>query len=240
MAQRIIVWDFATRIFHWSLVTSFFGAYLSADSDYRVLHVMFGYTILGLIGFRLLWGFVGPRYSQFKDFVRGPIAIFRYMKSLFSKHPEHYVGHNPAGAIAIVLLLFLGALVCTSGLLSYDARWEDSLKSFHALLANFMLAIVFVHVVAAIASGFLHHENLVLSMITGYKEGKAAQSIPGKRRSAGVLLATAIVSFWMLALPANPFQAEAIKGRDEAVDTTASPQEETRDSPLISSKNDRL
>ncbi|MDD2768863.1 MAG: cytochrome b/b6 domain-containing protein [Methylococcus sp.] len=203
MPQRIIVWDLATRVFHWSLVTSFFGAYLSADSDYRVLHVMFGYTILGLIAFRLLWGFFGPRYSRFKDFVRGPIAIFRYMKSLLSPHPEHYVGHNPAGAVAIVLLLFFGILVCGSGLLSYDERWENPLKSFHALLSNFMLAIVAVHIVAAIVSGFLHHENLVLSMITGNKEGEARHSIPSKRRLAGLALATLIVSFWLFALPAN-------------------------------------
>lgn len=239
MAQRIIVWDLATRIFHWSLVTSFFGAYLSADSDYRVLHVMFGYTILGLIGFRLLWGFVGPRYSRFKDFVRGPLAIFRYMKSLLSRHPEHYVGHNPAGAIAIVLLLFLGILVCASGLLSYDERWEDSLKSFHALLSNFMLAIVFVHIVAAIASGFLHHENLVLSMITGYKEGAAGQSIAGKWPWAGLALAAAIASFWMLALPANPFQEGAGAGRDQVAEEAALPGKAVK--PVtMSSKSERL
>lgn len=216
MPKRIIVWDLATRVFHWSLVTSFFGAYLSADSDYRVLHVMFGYTILGLIGFRLLWGFVGPRYSRFKDFVRGPVAIFRYMKSLLSSHPEHYVGHNPAGAVAIVLLLFFGILVCGSGLLSYDERWEDTLKSFHALLSNFMLAIVFVHIVAAIVSGFLHHENLVLSMITGNKEGEATQSIPSKRRLAGLALATLIVSFWLFALPANPLRTAPSTALDGA------------------------
>lgn len=239
MAQRIIVWDLATRIFHWSLVTSFFGAYLSADSDYRVLHVMFGYTILGLIGFRLLWGFVGPRYSRFKDFVRGPLAIFRYLKSLLSKHPEHYVGHNPAGAVAIVLLLLLGTLVCASGLLSYDERWEDALKRFHALLSNFMLVIVFVHIVAAIASGFLHHENLVLSMITGWKEGEAGQSIPGKRPWAGLVLAVAIVSFWVLALPATPFQSEAGSGNDRVAEEAVVAGKAAK--PVaMSSKSERL
>ncbi|QJD29630.1 cytochrome b/b6 domain-containing protein [Methylococcus geothermalis] len=237
MARRIIVWDLATRIFHWSLVTSFFGAYLSADSDYRVLHVMFGYTILGLIGFRLLWGFVGPRYARFSEFVRGPLAIFRYLKSLLSKHPEHYVGHNPAGAVAIVLLLFLGILVCTSGLLSYDERWENSLKSFHALLSHCMLAIVFVHIGAAIISGFLHHENLVLSMLTGYKEGEAGQSIVGTRPWAGLMLAAAIASFWMLALPANPFRDDT--GHGEAVATADIP-EKSQESFTMSSKSGRF
>ena len=73
MIQRILVWDIPTRVFHWLLALSFAGAYLTAESErYRDIHVVLGYTLLGLIGFRLLWGFFGTRYAQFRSFLFSP------------------------------------------------------------------------------------------------------------------------------------------------------------------------
>src|SRR5574340_421185 len=107
--QRILVWDVPTRVFHWLLVLTFAGAFLTAESERnRDSHVVLGYTLLGLIAFRLLWGFFGTRYARFRSFLFKPGEIAAYVRSLFKGRPAHYVGHNPAGSLAIWLLLGLG------------------------------------------------------------------------------------------------------------------------------------
>ena len=68
------------RVFHWLMVLSFAGAYLTAESErWRLLHVTLGYTMAGLVGFRILWGLVGTRHARFASFVRGPAAVKRYL-----------------------------------------------------------------------------------------------------------------------------------------------------------------
>lgn len=105
--RTIKVWDPLVRIFHWSLVVFFFTAYVSAE-EAEGLHVTAGYVVLALVAFRVVWGFIGPKHARFTDFVFGPARILRYLKSLATGRPEHYLGHNPAGgAMVVVLLVFL-------------------------------------------------------------------------------------------------------------------------------------
>lgn len=106
MKMKILVWDLPTRWFHWLLALSFAGAWFTSESErYSDLHVMLGYTLLGLIAFRLVWGAVGTQHARFADFAFSPAKVVQYVKSLLSGKPEHYLGHNPAGAVAIFLLL---------------------------------------------------------------------------------------------------------------------------------------
>ena len=106
MSQRMLVWDVPTRVFHWLLVVSFAGAFLTAESErYRDIHVVLGYTLLGLIAFRLVWGFVGTRYARFRSFLFKPGEIAAYAVSLLKARPGHHVGHNPAGSVAVFALL---------------------------------------------------------------------------------------------------------------------------------------
>lgn len=101
--NRILVWDIPTRLFHWTLVTCFVIAYLTSESErWQLWHVTAGYTFGALLVFRLVWGVIGSRYARFSNFVRGPKQTMRYLSSLLTRHPQHYVGHNPAGAWAIV------------------------------------------------------------------------------------------------------------------------------------------
>src|SRR5581483_3604771 len=106
---KVLVWDVPTRVFHWLLALSFVGAFATAESErYRDVHVLLGYTVAGLIAFRLAWGLVGTRYARFRAFAFGPRRVLTYVKSLFGRAPQHYVGHNPAGSVAIYALLALG------------------------------------------------------------------------------------------------------------------------------------
>jgi len=118
MEKEIRVWDPLVRIFHWGLVLAFTISYLSGDEE-SDLHIYAGYAVLGLISFRLIWGFIGTRYARFSDFVRAPQTIIAYLKELVAGRAKHYVGHNPAAG-AMILALLLGLIVTTySGLKVY-------------------------------------------------------------------------------------------------------------------------
>ncbi len=196
---RILVWDLPVRLFHWLLVLSFAGAWLTAESErYRDFHVMLGYSLLGLIAFRLVWGFLGTRYARFSEFVRSPLAAARYMKSLISGKAEHYTGHNPAGAIAIVLLLLLGIASGISGWMTYNEMGGEWVEEGHELFSNLMLAVVGIHVIGVIAGSLAHRENLVRAMVTGYKQGNPSQAILKPRIIPAVLLGLGVAGFWGL------------------------------------------
>jgi len=168
--RTVKVWDILVRIFHWSFAACFAGAWLTAESErFRDIHVFLGYTMLGLVAFRVLWGLVGPRHARFSSFVRGPTAVARYLRSLLAGRPEHHVGHNPAGAVAIVLLLALAALAGASGWAVYNDLGGEWLEESHEFLASAMLAIVAVHLAGVAVASWLHRENLVRAMLTGRK-----------------------------------------------------------------------
>jgi len=115
-AEPVLVWDAPVRVFHWLMVLCFAGAWLTAESEsWRLVHVTLGYTMAGLVAFRILWGLWGTRYAKFSSFVRGPRAVARYLGNLLRGRHEPYTGHNPAGAVAIVALLVLALLVTVTG-----------------------------------------------------------------------------------------------------------------------------
>ncbi|KAF0163993.1 MAG: cytochrome b561 family protein [Rhodocyclaceae bacterium] len=168
--KPVRVWDLPTRVFHWSLVASFATAFITAESEkLRDIHVVAGYTLAGLIAFRLLWGFVGGGYSRFAEFLPTPRKLIDYLKSLTRGNPQHYVGHNPAGAVAIFLLLGFGLVAAASGWATYEDMGGHFMEELHEVAANGMMAIVVIHIAGVIVSSWLHQENLVLAMITGWK-----------------------------------------------------------------------
>ena len=169
-ASRTLVWDAPVRVFHWLLVLTFAAAWFTAESErWRLVHVTAGYTMAGLVAFRLLWGVVGTRHARFSDFVRGPRAVAAYVRSLVRGQPQHHAGHNPAGAVAIVALLALAAVTTATGWASYGKLAGHWLEEVHEGAAMAMLGLVLVHVAAVVASSCLHRENLVAAMIHGRK-----------------------------------------------------------------------
>jgi cytochrome b len=199
---RIRVWDLPVRVFHWALVISFGTAYVLSESErWRQVHVMFGYTVLGLIAFRLLWGFIGTRYARFASFMYGPGAALRYLGGLVRREPEEYVGHNPAGSYAVYSILALGVATGVTGYCTLNEIGGDALEEVHEVLANAWLVVVVVHVLGVIAGSIAHRENLARAMVTGYKRGRAA---PGDapdgsspRTLVGLLAAAAVLAFWL-------------------------------------------
>ena len=182
--KLVKVWDPLVRVFHWSLVSAFFIAYLTED-NLLDLHVYAGYLIGGLLAFRLIWGFVGSRYARFSDFVKRPSEVKAYLKSLLSLHPKRYLGHNPAGGAMVVALLLSLMMTTVSGIAIYGIEesagplaaslsgagefWEDVAEELHEFFANATLALVFFHVLGVLMASLQHKENLVKSMVDGLK-----------------------------------------------------------------------
>lgn len=200
--SRILVWDLPTRLFHWLLATAFLGAWLTAESErWRDLHALLGYTMLVLVAFRLVWGFVGTRYARFASFVYGPRDVLAYLRGLTNLRAAHCTGHNPVGSWAIYGLLGLVLLVGATGIATFNDAGGHWVEDLHEGTANAMLALVFVHIAGVLAGSVLHRENLVGAMLTGYKAGRADDGIGRPRRIVAMLLLALIAAVWTGVLP---------------------------------------
>ena len=206
-AQRTLVWDLPTRAFHWLLALAFAGAYATSESErLRDVHMLLGYTAFGLVGFRLLWGVVGTRYARFTALPLSPAAVLDYLKSLPTRSPRHYFGHNPAGSWAIVFMLLLVVALGATGWAQAVEVGPEWLEDLHEGLANTMLALVAAHVAAVLLSSALHRENLPRAMLTGYKPG-VGPGAAGSRWAVALLLVGLVGAFWAGAIPAPGIEA---------------------------------
>ena len=199
--ELIRVWDIPTRVFHWLLVVCFVGAWATDGSEgRREMHLMFGYTMLGLVLFRVFWGFVGSYYARFSSFECHPRKVIQYFKALLSGQPEHHVGHTPGGALAALALLTLGASVCGLGIATMEVSeldLGDQLFQFHHVLAIVMAVMVGIHLLGVLVGTLAHKESLlVYSMIFGRKWGRHDDRIGRRRWVIGLLLFSAVAGYW--------------------------------------------
>lgn len=165
-AGQVKVWDPLVRVLHWTLAASFALAYATGE-EIIGLHELAGYAIIAIVGVRALWGLVGPEHARFDDFVPGPGRLVGYLRDLVAGRPRRYLGHNPAGG-AMVVALLAGLLVTSaSGVLTLYGG--EAFEEVHEVAANVTLALVLVHIAGVITMSLLHRENLIRSMITGYK-----------------------------------------------------------------------
>lgn len=217
VSNMIKVWDPLVRLFHWSLVLFFIVAYITGEEE-SWIHIQAGYVVLGLISFRVIWGLIGPKYARFTQFVYRPSEVLAYFKSLFTRSPKHYLGHNPLGGWMVIALLSMLFVVTFSGLKLYAVEegkgplahnvelissayadrdedhddkheyrnknhdgegeefWEEFWEEIHEASAEFLLFLIFLHIVGVLISSLLHGENLVRSMITGEKKQQQSGS----------------------------------------------------------------
>lgn len=167
--ETVKVWDPFVRVFHWSLVATFFSAYFTEGGD--TSHQVLGYIALALIAARIAWGFIGTQYARFSQFVPSPHRLFLYVREAIQRREARYLGHNPAGAMMILTLICAVIATSVSGwMLTTDSYWGDELvEGFHEVIANVTVALVGLHVAGAMYESIRHGENLILAMITGRK-----------------------------------------------------------------------
>jgi cytochrome b len=204
--DRARVWDLPTRIFHWALVVLVLGAFVSAKigGNAMVWHGRLGLAILGLLAFRVVWGFVGSTYARFGQFVRGPAAIRAYLKGEWRGQ-----GHNPLGALSVLALLGVLAAMAATGLFANDdiafegylvplvgGDLSGRITGIHHLLEKLLMLVVALHVGAILFYARVRKHNLVKPMLTGWADGKPCESARGGGAlafAAAVLIALAAV-----------------------------------------------
>lgn len=181
---KIKVWDAPTRIFHWLLVAAFGVAYMTSAGEWLLeWHAAAGYAALGLVIFRIFWGFAGSRHSRFSDFIKGFSTVKSYLAQMARLKPPRHLGHNPAVGWVVLFMLAVTVLLTVTGITAYSGEegrglfatvvsydTGASMAPVHELLAWVMLAVIAVHVSAALFHDFILRENLVLTMITGTRE----------------------------------------------------------------------
>ncbi|MEQ1638600.1 MAG: cytochrome b/b6 domain-containing protein [Methylococcales bacterium] len=177
----IKVWDLPLRLFHWLLVAGFFTAYFTED-ELLDLHVLAGYLVFGLLLFRIIWGFMGNEYARFSNFLCTPAKSIAYIKDLIKHSARRYIGHNPAGAAMIVLLLLSLLFTSLTGFAVYGAdqaagplatignAHEEFWEEIHEFFANFTLLLVVVHIIGVAIESWIHRENLARAMVHGFKK----------------------------------------------------------------------
>lgn len=220
--RTVKVWDIWIRLFHWLLVALILLSYLTGEIggfDFTMpgterfvsnmnVHMWSGVAILGLVAFRLVWGFAGSTTARFANFVRGPGTIIAYLKSMLSGPVSFFAGHNPAGGAVVVIILIALAAQATTGLFSQDESFfatkgplaflvEDDLSKqitvIHKQIWEYgLLILIVVHIAANLFYWLIKKQDLILAMITGRRrlpEGEAEPSVSFAATWLGVAIA---------------------------------------------------
>ncbi len=182
---RIRVWDLPTRLFHWMLVLSVAVCLVTGNIGGTALslHVQSGLTVLGLLVFRLFWGFAGGRQARFSAFVRGPRTVLRYAREILQGAAPRHLGHNPLGGWSILAMLLALALQAGTGLFSSDDILTEGplyhlvastvayqLTRIHRINQIVVVVLAAIHILAVLFYLWFKRDNLLKPMITGIKK----------------------------------------------------------------------
>jgi cytochrome b len=220
--DKRLIWDLPLRLFHWLLVLSMIASYTTAKLgfDWMQYHFYLGYWTLGLLIFRLVWGFIGPRHARFSSFIYRPSAIWLYLKSLLNRDSHRTIGHNPVGGLMVIVMLLLVAVQATTGLFTTDdVVWAGpynpsvsgatagTLSSIHNINFNIILGVVGLHIAAIVFYGLYKRQNLVAPMLHGHlpsalvPEHEAISSSQLIRALVVSLVAAALVYYLLASAP---------------------------------------
>jgi len=206
--RAVRVWDVPVRLFHWLLVALIILSFTTAQigGNAMRIHELSGFTILTLVLFRVVWGVFGSTYARFTEFVRGPAQALGYARALARGQPSFHAGHNPLGGWMIVVMLLCLLIQAGTGLFANDDimtegplyPWvskatSDLLSKIHGINFYVLLALIALHVAAALYYLWGKRENLILPMFSGSKKMpdtvQAPESRGGALWLAGLLLA---------------------------------------------------
>lgn len=226
--QRIRLWDLPTRLFHWLLAGLVVASFVSGKIGGNAMdwHGKFGLAILGLLAFRLVWGFAGSTYARFVSFLPTPAKVLAYLRGQWRG-----VGHNPLGAFSVFGLLLLLAFQVGTGLFGNDdiafrgplyeligKDLSDRLTGLHKLSVNVLIALVTLHIVAIAFYVRVKKDDLIRPMLTGWKDiapGEGASASGGGALPLAVALLVAVTTVyggsgaWLPTPPPPPVSAPA-------------------------------
>jgi cytochrome b len=239
MSERRLVWDLPLRLFHWLLLLCITGLYLTGHADADWLqwltgrfdvtwmewHFRFGYTVIGLLLFRILWGFVGPKHARFAQFLPSPATLIAYVKTIAQRDSKPSIGHNPVGALMVLVLLVVVGVQAGSGLFTSDdivwagpffpavsAAFSTAAGSLHHSNFKLLQWLIVAHVAAIVFYAVWKRQRLVPPMVHGLKSADlvpADEAIKSSRLPLALVLAvaTVIVIWWVLQQAPPPVDA---------------------------------
>jgi cytochrome b len=214
---RVRVWDVPTRLAHWLMALSVAFLWWTGDTGRLEWHRWSGYLLLGLVAFRIYWGFFGSSTARFASFLRGPRAILDYLRGAWRAAP----GHNPIGALSVIALLLALVAQIVLGLFAVDVDGIESgplslyvsfeagrrAAEWHEEVFNVLLGLIALHVLAIAWYALFRRENLLSPMFHGTHEypGDPQPLRPASlvRFVVGVLLAAALT--WLVTVSLQPF-----------------------------------
>jgi cytochrome b len=189
--QRMKVWDLPIRLFHWAIVVLIFLAWVTQEYNRMEWHMWVGYSILALLLFRIVWGFIGSDTARFTRFLRSPLSALRHLAHIRRREADHEIGHNAAGGWMVLLMLALIGIQTGTGLFSNDDSdtegplmhlvskdQSDWLSHIHSLNFKAIEAVIVLHVLAILIYAVLKRQNLVRPMVTGTKLMPADAAVP--------------------------------------------------------------
>ena len=231
-SSSVRIWDLPVRLCHWLLVILVAGLYLTGEVggfDLELpwpggntlylgnmdVHALLGQAVLGVLVFRVLWGFFGSTTARFSDFVRGPASVIRYLRELLSGRIPEARGHNPAGAVMVLLLLLLLAAQAGTGLFAsddfffegplahrVDSDTSQTLTRLHKLNFNGLLFAIGLHVLASVYY-LIRGKNLIGAMVHGRKSEDQLAGAEARPQFAGawkawLVAVLAVAAVWGL------------------------------------------
>ena len=174
------VWDWPIRVFHWLLVLAVLTLFVTGKigGNWLEWHRRAGFLVMGLVLFRVVWGFTGGYYARYANFVRGPKAVMEFIRGKTVRP----AGHNPLGALSVLAMLSVIAFQVGTGMFANDdvmlegpyaamvgKEMSDWLTKLHKINSYVILCLVGLHISAIAYYYFRKKENLVLPMVTGGK-----------------------------------------------------------------------
>jgi cytochrome b len=213
------VWDLPTRIFHWTLAFCVFSLLITGfrGGDAMPWHYRFGYCVLTLLLFRLVWGIVGGKWSRFTSFIYTPSNIIRYLKG--QSDPHHTIGHTPLGALSVFAMIILLLVQIGTGLISDDeisaagpltkfvSNATVSLaSSYHVTIGKILVIfLIITHLAAILFYFYKKRENLIKPMLHGNKllpnsTPASVDTAATRALALAILLACAAAVYWLVSL----------------------------------------
>lgn len=219
--ENKLIWDLPTRLFHWLLVAGLVAQYITGDvlDDAMQWHFYIGYGVLGLLIFRFVWGFAGPQYARFSNFVSSPAKVLQYAKTLGSANASAHAGHNPLGGWFVIIMLVMVATQAITGLfvsddIFFDGPWHhvvsedttDLMTLLHHRGFNVLLGVIALHIGAIVFYAIVKKQRLVPAMVHG-KKATSAAAIDSSRLLTALIIAiisAALVYYIVAVAPPAP------------------------------------
>lgn len=209
-SDNLLVWDLPLRLFHWGLAVAVIIAVVSVENDRMDVHERAGLTVLGLVVFRIFWGFLGGHHARFANFLVGPRRTIDWVRQAFQQEPHQQAprqaGHSPLAAWSVLGLLGITLYLASTGPWSTDGILYDGplahlvpamsgqIAEWHHRGKLLLIPLVVLHLAAILYYKIRKRTPLTKAMVTGRaSESRASVTgadggITGARLVAGLLL----------------------------------------------------